>query len=102
MPFMISENGMSCHDWVMLDGKVHDPNRIDYLHLYLKELKRASEDGADIRGYFYWSLLDNFEWAKGYTERFGLVYVDYATGKRTPKDSLSWYAETIRTNGENL
>ena len=102
LPFMISENGISCHDWVMLDGKVHDPNRIDYLHRYLRELRRASEDGADIRGYFCWSLLDNFEWAKGYTERFGLVYVDFATGKRTPKDSLSWYAETVRTNGEHL
>jgi beta-glucosidase len=102
LPFMISENGMSCHDRVMLDGKVHDPSRIDYLHRYIRELRRASEDGADIRGYFCWSLLDNFEWAKGYTERFGLVYVDYATGERTPKDSLTWYAETIRTNGENL
>jgi beta-glucosidase len=102
VPFMISENGMSCHDTVMLDGKVHDPNRIDYTHRYLRELRRASEDGADIRGYFYWSFMDNFEWSYGYTERFGLVYVDYATGKRIPKDSLSWYAETIRTNGENL
>ena len=102
LPFMISENGMSCHDWVMTDGKVHDPNRIDYLHRYLKELRRACSDGVDVRGYFCWSLLDNFEWAKGYTERFGLVYVDYATGERIPKDSLAWYAETIRANGENL
>ena len=86
----------------MLDGKVHDPNRIDYLHRYLKELRRASEDGVDIRGYFCWSLLDNFEWARGYSERFGLVYVDYATGERIPKDSLGWYAETIRCNGDNL
>ena len=99
---MISENGMSCHDTVMLDGKVHDPNRIDYTHRYLKELRRASEDGVNIQGYFYWSFMDNFEWSYGYTERFGLVYVDYATGKRIPKDSLSWYAETIKTNGENL
>ena len=102
LPFIISENGMSCHDWVMPDGKIHDPNRIDYLRQYLKELRRASGDGADIRGYFYWSLLDNFEWARGYTERFGLVYVDYATLKRTPKDSMAWYADTIRANGENL
>ena len=102
LPFMISENGMSCHDWIMLDGKVHDPNRIDYMHRYLKELRRACEDGVDIRGYFYWSFLDNFEWGKGYTERFGLVYVDYATGERTPKDSAAWYAEVIRENGENL
>ena len=102
LPFMISENGMSCHDCIMLDGRVHDPNRIDYLHRYLRELRRACDDGVNICGYFCWSLLDNFEWGKGYTERFGLVYVDYATGKRTPKDSLSWYAEVIRTNGENL
>ena len=81
---------------------MHDPNRIDYVRQYLKELRRASGDGADIRGYFYWSLLDNFEWARGYTERFGLVYVDYGTQKRTPKDSLAWYADVIRNNGENL
>ena len=93
---------MSCHDWVTPDGKVHDPNRIDYVRQYLKELRRAAGDGADIRGYFYWSLLDNFEWARGYTERFGLVYVDYATQKRTPKDSLAWYADVIGNNGENL
>ena len=102
VPFMISENGISCHDWIMSDGKVHDPNRIDYVRQYLKELRRAAEDGADIRGYFYWSLLDNFEWARGYTERFGLVYVDYATQKRTPKDSMAWYADVISANGENL
>ena len=102
LPFMISENGMSCHDWIMSDGKVHDPNRIDYLRRYLKELRRASEDGVDIRGYFCWSLMDNFEWAKGYSERFGLIYVDYSTGRRIPKDSLIWYADVIRSNGENL
>ena len=102
MPFIVSENGISCHDVVMLDGKIHDPNRIDYVHRYLKELRRASEDGVDVRGYFYWSFMDNFEWAYGYTERFGLVYVDYATGKRIPKDSLGWYAETAKTNGEFL
>ena len=99
---MISENGMSCHDWIMSDGKVHDPNRIDYLRRYIKELLRASEDGAEICGYFCWSLMDNFEWAKGYSERFGLIYVDYSTGERTPKDSLAWYADVIRANGENL
>ena len=102
VPFLISENGMSSHDCVMLDGKVHDPHRIDYLHRYIREYRRAGEDGVDIRGYFCWSLMDNFEWARGYSERFGLVYVDYPTGKRTPKDSMAWFAETIRTNGENL
>jgi beta-glucosidase len=102
LPFIVTENGMSSHDWVMPDGKVHDPHRIDYLRQYIRELRRASEDGVDIRGYFCWSLMDNFEWARGYSERFGLVYVDYTTGKRTPKDSFDWFAETVRTNGENL
>ena len=102
LPFIISENGMSCHDWVSADGGVHDPNRTDYVRRYLLELRRACEDGVDIRGYFYWSLMDNFEWSRGYTERFGLVYVDYGTGERIPKDSLAWYAGTIRANGGNL
>ena len=102
LPFIVTENGMSSHDWVMPDGKVHDPHRIDYLRRYIRELRRASEDGVDIRGYFCWSLMDNFEWARGYSERFGLVYVDYTTGKRIPKDSFDWFAETVRTNGENL
>jgi beta-glucosidase len=57
---------------------------------------------VDVRGYFHWSLLDNFEWAEGYKQRFGLVHVDYATQKRTPKDSAAWYAEVIRTNGADL
>ena len=102
LPIIITENGMSSHDWVMPDGKVHDPHRIDFLHRYLRELRRAVEDGVDIRGYFCWSLMDNFEWARGYSERFGLVYVDYTTGERIPKDSFDWFAETVRTNGENL
>ena len=102
IPFIISENGMSSHDCVMLDGKVHDPHRIDYLRRYIREYRRAGEDGVDIRGYFCWSLMDNFEWARGYSERFGLVYVDYATEERIPKDSLDWFAETVRTNGKNL
>jgi len=101
-PIYITENGMSCHDVVSLDGKVHDPNRIDFLHRYLSELKRAAEDGADIRGYFHWSLTDNFEWDKGYQERFGLIFIDYETQKRIPKDSASWYRDMMKTNGEML
>ena len=69
---------------------------------YLRELRRAASDGVDVRGYFAWSLLDNFEWAEGYRERFGLIHVDYATQKRTPKRSFEWYRETIRGNGANL
>lgn len=102
LPIWITENGMSGHDWVSLDGRVHDPQRIDYLARYLVELRRAAREGVPIGGYFAWSLLDNFEWAEGYKQRFGLVHVDYATGRRTPKDSAAWYAGTIRSNGANL
>ncbi len=102
LPIYITENGLSCHDWVSLDGKVHDPNRIDFLHRYLKGLKEASEEGVDVRGYFQWSLMDNFEWAAGYNPRFGMVYCDYETLKRIPKDSAYWYKSVIESNGENL
>lgn len=95
LPFFITENGMSAHDVVSLDGKVHDPNRIDFLNRYLIELEKATDDGVDIGGYFQWSFMDNFEWAKGYTERFGLVYVDYETQQRIPKDSAYWYKNWI-------
>ena len=98
-PIYITENGMSCHDVISLDGKVHDPNRIDFLARYLGELKKAATF-ADIRGYFQWSLMDNFEWSKGYSERFGLIYVDYPTQKRIMKDSAYWYRDYIKNNGE--
>lgn len=100
-PIYITENGLSCHDVISLDRKVHDPNRIDFLARYLGQLKRAAEE-TDLRGYFQWSLMDNFEWAKGYSERFGLVYVDYRTQERIPKDSAYWYRDVIQSNGENL
>ncbi|MCI9271229.1 MAG: beta-glucosidase [Dorea sp.] len=100
-PIYITENGLSCHDVISLDGKVHDPNRIDFLARYLRELKRAAGE-IDLRGYFQWSFLDNFEWAKGYSERFGMVYVDYRTGQRIPKDSAYWYRSVIQNNGEEL
>lgn len=93
---------MSAHDWVSLDGKVHDPNRIDFNHRYLKELKKAAEDGVDLAGYFAWSVMDNFEWAYGYSERFGLIYVDYRTQERILKDSAYDFREIIRSNGGNL
>ena len=102
LPMYITENGLSCHDWVSLDGKVHDPNRTDFLHRYLKGLKKAAEDGCDVMGYFQWSFMDNFEWAKGYNPRFGMVFCDYATQKRIPKDSAYWYKEVIESNGEKL
>ncbi len=102
LPIIIAENGLTLSDWVSLDGKVHDPNRIDYMNRYLKELKRASEEGIDIRGYFAWSIIDNFEWAEGYNERFGLIHVDFNTLQRTPKDSYYWYSNIIAHNGDNL
>ena len=102
LPIIIAENGLALSDWVSLDGKVHDPNRIDYMHRYLNELKRASDEGIDIKGYFAWSVFDNFEWSEGYNERFGLIHVDFNTLKRTPKDSYYWYANTIALNGDNL
>lgn len=101
-PIVITENGLAGMDWIALDGKVHDPQRIDYTRRHLRQLARASEDGVPVLGYLHWSFLDNFEWAYGYNRRFGLVYVDYATQKRVPKDSFHWYAETIRNNGSNL
>lgn len=102
LPIFLTENGMACHDGIALDGRVHDPNRIDYTHRYLLELKRAAEDGIDIRGYFHWSLLDNYEWASGFSLRFGLLYVNYQTCERTPKDSFWWYQKVIKSNGECL
>lgn len=101
-PIYITENGVATTDWVCLDGKVHDSYRIDFYARYLKELKRAADEGVDIAGYFAWSLMDNFEWTKGYSERFGLVYVDYNTQERIIKDSGHWYKEVIQKNGENL
>ena len=101
-PIYITENGQSCNDRIFLDGRVHDPDRIDFLHRYLLELGKAIEEGTPIRGYLQWSFLDNFEWSSGYDERFGIVYVDYRTCERIPKDSAAWYADVIATNGENL
>ena len=102
LPLLITENGMANMDFVMGDGKVHDPQRIAYLEGYLRGLKRAVEEGCPVMGYLYWSILDNFEWTEGYDRRFGLVYVDYRTQKRTMKDSAFWYADVIAENGENL
>lgn len=101
-PIFITENGMSEHDWVCLDGKVHDSYRIDYTHRYLKEFMRAGEEGVPLMGYIHWSVMDNFEWSEGYNHRFGLVYVDYRTQQRTMKDSAYWYRDVIANNGENL
>ncbi len=101
-PVLITENGICCHDWVSLDGKVHDPQRKDFMQRYLLELERAAAEGAEVDGYFCWSFFDNMEWELGYRPRFGLVYVDYETQKRIPKDSAYWYKKVIESNGEEL
>lgn len=102
LPIVITENGMSGTDWVDLDGRVRDHTRIDYTRRYLVALRNAIADGADIRGYLHWSIMDNFEWQQGYKERFGLIHVDFKTQKRTMKDSAYWYRRVIATNGASL
>jgi beta-glucosidase len=102
LPIVITENGLSSMDWIALDGQVHDPNRIDFTTRYLRALKRAIDERYAVRGYFHWSLMDNFEWAFGYQERFGLTLVDYPTQRRIIKDSGHWYAKVIESNGAML
>lgn len=102
LPILFTENGFSNLDFVMRDGKVHDPQRIDYIATYLAGLKRAVEEGIPVAGYLYWSIMDNFEWLEGYDKRFGLIYIDYRTQKRTLKDSAYYYARVIASNGEDL
>ena len=99
---MITENGIACYDFLSLDEQVHDPARIDFMHRYLLSLKKAVDEGIPVLGYQYWSVMDNYEWTEGYDKRFGLLYVDYQTQKRTMKDSAYWYQEVIQQNGENL
>jgi len=101
LPVYITENGLACLDWVSGDGKVHDPQRIEFTRTYLLQLARAAREGS-VKGYFHWSIMDNFEWAEGYQMRFGLVHVDFVTQKRTPKDSAHWFSEVIASNGANL
>jgi beta-glucosidase len=95
-PVYISENGMACADTVSADGAIHDPRRIAYIEQHLDALSRAMGEGVSVRGYFHWSLMDNFEWAKGYSMRFGLIHIDYQTQQRTFKDSALWYRDYIQ------
>jgi beta-glucosidase len=94
----ITENGCSCADTVNAQGQVLDSDRVFFLRAYLTELQRAVTDGVPVKGYFVWSLLDNFEWAQGYSQRFGITYVDYKTQKRTPKLSAEFYKQVIAKN----
>lgn len=102
IPIYITENGTACHDKVSEDGRVHDTDRISYLSAYLAQAGRAIQDGADVRGYYCWSLMDNFEWGAGYSMRFGLQYVDFKTQERIWKDSAYWYQKVIAQNAVDL
>ncbi|UBU11855.1 GH1 family beta-glucosidase [Nonomuraea gerenzanensis] len=94
-PILITENGCSQQDTPAADGTIDDAARIDFLDRHIHAMRRAMADGVDVRGYFVWSLLDNFEWAEGYDQRFGLVHVDFATQRRTPKRSYHWFARFL-------
>jgi beta-glucosidase len=96
-PIHITENGAAYADTVGPEGTVEDPERIAYVDSHLRAVREAMDAGVDVRGYFVWSLLDNFEWAFGYAKRFGIVYVDYATQERIPKASAAWFAEVAAT-----
>ena len=98
-PIMICENGAAFDDVMDADGQVHDPDRRDFIAAHIQAVGRAITAGVDVRGYFAWSLLDNFEWAFGYAKRFGVVYVDYETQQRTIKSSGAWYRDNIARNG---
>ena len=98
-PIYITENGRAAHDYVDPEGEVKDEERVAFLEAHFRAAHEAMERGVDLKGYFVWSLLDNFEWAEGYSKRFGIVYVDYATQRRIPKMSARWYSEVIQRNG---
>ncbi len=93
----ITENGVAFKDKVV-DGEVHDKKRIDYLKAHFEQAHRALADGVKLKGFFVWSLMDNYEWAEGYSKRFGIVYIDYKTQKRIIKDSAKWYSGVISKN----
>ncbi|MEV7617720.1 GH1 family beta-glucosidase [Streptomyces sp. NPDC089799] len=99
VPLVVTENGAAYEDYADPSGQVRDPERVAYLHAHLAAVHRAVEDGADVRGYFLWSLLDNFEWSYGYSKRFGIVHVDFPTQRRTFKSSAHWYAAVIARGG---
>ncbi len=101
-PIHITESGCAYDDVVTADGEVHDPQRVGYLDAHLRAVAQAVAEGVDVRGYYTWSLLDNFEWAEGYTKRFGLVHVDYDSQRRTPKDSFGWYRDVIAAHADPL
>lgn len=98
LPLYIAENGCATDDELTATGEIIDTARVMYLRSYLRNVLRAVAEGYPVKGYFLWSLMDNFEWTAGYSRRFGLVHVDFKTGKRTPKLSYQWYQQVIREN----
>ena len=100
IPIYITENGTyNCNDVIQEDGKIHDTQRINYMKGFLYWINKAMKEGADIRGYYAWSLLDNWEWSAGYDYRFGMIHTDFDTQVRTLKDSAHWYKEVIKNRG---
>jgi beta-glucosidase len=99
VPLYITENGAAFNDTVLPDGSINDEERVAFLQAHLAEAHRAIRDGVNLKGYFAWSLLDNFEWEMGYAKRFGLIHVDFATRQRTWKRSAAWYRDVIARNG---
>jgi beta-glucosidase len=102
LPLYITENGAAFDDTALANGAISDHRRVEYLHDHLLAARRAIDAGVDLRGYFLWSLLDNFEWQSGYSKRFGVVHVDFDTQRRTPKASSQFYSSVIRSNGAVL
>ncbi|MEL7482757.1 MAG: GH1 family beta-glucosidase [Planctomycetota bacterium] len=102
LPIFVTENGMASPDWVDRNGRVEDPQRVDFLARHLAELRKALDGGIPVGGYFVWSLLDNFEWAEGFHQRFGIVHIDFETLARTPKLSSAFYREAIKSNGASI
>src|SRR5437764_834055 len=98
LPLYVTENGCAAEDYVNPDGEVNDLERVRYLHAHLEAAARAIKDGANLAGYFVWSLLDNFEWGWGYQKRFGIVFVDFGTQRRIPKASAAFYANVVQAN----
>jgi beta-glucosidase len=99
LPIYVTENGRAVADYIDPEGDVDDEERISYLDAHFRAAHRAMEQGVDLRGYMVWSFLDNFEWAEGYSKRFGIVFVEYGTQRRVPKASARWYSGVIRRNG---
>jgi beta-glucosidase len=99
IPIYVMENGASYPDKISPDSKIHDQDRVNYYRIYIQSLHNAIQQGVDVRGYFAWSLMDNFEWEEGYSSRFGIVYIDFETQIRIVKDSGNFYTNVIAENG---